>query len=308
MASRVRARRTARWPVELAVACALVTSGLYARAGEDERARARTAYEAATRAATQGDYASAARLFAAADDLVPSDAALESALKAAMLAGEAVLGMRLVERASGRTESATLAPVAAEARARFAARVGTLVVDCGGVACTAALDGEALVPGAPKLCEVGAHAVSIRHRDHADDRTIAIEPGATLRIVYAPPPPAPPIAAPPPRLPRPDAAAPRAGGLSPVWFWMGAGVTALTGGAAIASAVDTRARHDDYLATGAGAGDGRSAQARTNVLFFATLGLAALTTSLAVFAIDWSSGRSRAAGWPPPRLAAGSFR
>src|SRR5688572_26773486 len=69
---------------------------------EARHAEARAIYERGTRAFGTKDYALAAREFARADAVVPSNAALEAALEASLLAGDPVLGMQLAERASGR--------------------------------------------------------------------------------------------------------------------------------------------------------------------------------------------------------------
>lgn len=60
------------------------------------------AYNKASEAFARKSYAEAAAGFAVADGLEPNPVALESALKAAILADEPVLGMELVERGASR--------------------------------------------------------------------------------------------------------------------------------------------------------------------------------------------------------------
>jgi hypothetical protein len=82
-------------------------------------------------------------------------------------------------------------------------------------------------------------------------------------------------------------------GLSPAWFWVGFGVTALFATFAIASGVDTLNQHAEFEQdqTGPGAAqaarDGEAAETRTYVLWAFTGALAAGTTALGIFAVRW---------------------
>lgn len=84
---------------------------------------------------------------------------------------------------------------------------------------------------------------------------------------------------------------PEGSGLSPAWFVAGLALTAAAGGGAIASGLDTKGRHDDFVAarcpepgpTGECArlaDEGSGAQARTNVLIGVTAALGAATAVL----------------------------
>lgn len=67
-------------------------------------------------------------------------------------------------------------------------------------------------------------------------------------------------------------------------------MTAVFGGIAIASGVDTLNLHDEFVARPSVGleENGRSAQVRTNVLIGVTGGLAAATAALGIFAVQWS--------------------
>jgi len=104
--------------------------------------------------------------------------------------------------------------------------------------------------------------------------------------------PRPALVAPPPR----RETAPSAGGISPVWFWVGTGVTAVLAGAAIASGFDTNAKHDDFVAhpnTDTQAA-GISARTRTNILAGATAAAGAVTAGVGLFGVRWGSASSTA--------------
>ena len=92
------------------------------------------------------------------------------------------------------------------------------------------------------------------------------------------------------------------GGLSPAWFFAGAGLTLVLGGLTVASGVDTLAKKDDFDLdkTEDRAADGRAAMLRTNLLLGGA-GLAALgTAALGLFAVEWGSGKGGAAAAVSP--------
>src|SRR5206468_1036343 len=90
---------------------------------------------------------------------------------------------------------------------------------------------------------------------------------------------------------------PAPNGLSPVWFWFGVGGTALLGGALVASAIDVKAKHDEYAdaPTADLQSDGKAAQVRTNVLVSATAGAAVITAIVGFFFVGWSNRSPRSA-------------
>src|SRR5262249_30308245 len=95
----MRPRRRMRRPFLCAATFALIGSMRAAHANEPPLDAARQAYDRGATAFDNKDYATAARELARADDLVPNNVALVTALKAALRADDAVLGMTLAERA-----------------------------------------------------------------------------------------------------------------------------------------------------------------------------------------------------------------
>jgi len=274
---------------------------------------ARAAYDRGTRAYDRGDYAVAAGEFALADALAPHPVALKWALSAAVRADDPVLGMTLVARADRGPTDAPLASAVAAARQKFERRVGAITVVCPrGVACEARVDGAATRPSMRTYVTPGSHLVEISVQGRIERRWATVDGGAGSEVVGTSPAPlaapetpaAPPSAAAPTRDPSsPRAPAPRptsipdagADGIAPIWFWLGAGVTAVFGGITIASGVDTLAKHDAYLETREPGGDaaGRSAETRTNVLLGTTAIVGLATGLVGLFAVRWSSVPAR---------------
>jgi hypothetical protein len=305
------------------LAALLLATGASPVALGGAREDARAAYEHGLAAAKQGDLLEAANAFARADELVPSAVALTSALQAAIDADAPLLALELAERTEGRPPEAgdkcDFRKAAARARERFAGRAGRLLVRCPpSAACTASVDGRPLALGRPKWLEPGAHQLVSSVDGASAEQRVAIAPDGSSELVLesrrpvaplasqpGPPgepaptphgtgpslPPQPTGAAAPPT-PAPvgtEPEAPAAFGLSPAWFFVAAGVTVALGAGTVASALDTRSRHDDFVATGVGGDAGRASQTRTDALFFTSLGLALGTTLLGALGIDWSS-------------------
>lgn len=300
-------------PIALAIALTTSIASLAgdAWAGEAELARARDAYDRGVKAESRGDHASASRAFAEADMLAPSVASLEAALESAMRADDAPLGAELLERAEARVTDAGLAKTLDAARKRFTSRTGKVRVDCGFAStCLVAVDGTARDAARAVHVTVGAHTVMVERDGVRLDRLVDVRAGDV--VLLAPeekgvtPPPVPPVP------PKPPAER----GISPVWFFVGLGVTAAVGGATIASGLDTSSKNDAFArecgSAGSGpvpgdcadrASTGESADTRTNVLLGVTAGLAALTGVTAFF-VRWSSPRSTGLV-PTPFLARG---
>jgi hypothetical protein len=252
------------------------------------------AYEAGAALFAKKDYAHAAEFFARADELAPSNVALDEALKSAISGDLPSLGMELVERARTRTISSALAQRVAAAKKSFATRVGKLVLNCPPEAkpCEIGIDGRTTKN--PAWVDVGAHAISVRVGPSAETRSITVFPASTT--VLDPPPrlaePVP-VVDPPPQ-PSPTATS----GLSPTWFWIGVGVSAASGIATIVSALDYTTKRDAFDAdpTEERASSGRAAETRTNVLLVVT-GVVVVATAVtgAVF-VRWSPAHATV-GW-----------
>jgi hypothetical protein len=243
---------------------------------------ARASYDRGVALFGAKDYAGAARAFAAADATVRNDVALGAAIDAAIRADEAILAMELVERAEGRANIANVA----DARARFAKRIGRVRVTCSG--CAATLDGTSLTIGKPRIVLPGGHALLLEQNGKREARELNVIANQTTEIAWAP------------STERP--LAPTESGISPTWFWIGAGATVALGGATTYSAFAVRSTHREFDERGCArletsgcrelADRGQSQQRLTNVLLGASILAAGTTTILGLYAVRWSVARS----------------
>ncbi len=248
----------------------------------DATTEARDAYDEGARAYDAKDYPNAAKSFAVADERVPSGRALELAMASALLANDAALGMDLVVRAERRSVDGSLAALAAKLKKRFADAVGTVTLVCpSGVSCQGDLEGRALVAGVPRHAVPGSHVVAITLDGATTPTTITVERGhdfvATLfRVAGAPARPSPPS----PEAPNP----PIDRGLSPVYFGVAAGLSAVGLGTAIGLTFVTKNLHDDFRATPSRASSdaGSEAQTATRIVWGVTGALAASSVVLFV--------------------------
>jgi hypothetical protein len=272
-----------------------------ASAADPATGEARRAYDKGADAYNHGDYAVAVQELARADELAPNENVLRFALFAAERADSAILAMNLVERARARSMTA---PVIEKLVARFAPTLASIRINCtSGAACTARVDGVAVPVGRTLWVSPTPHAIEFRTKGGLERRSI--DPRAGTSLLVAPDGRLPLVETedtsasqpPPPEEQQPA----RHSGPSPVWFWLGAGVTAVLGGAATASAFDTIGKHDDFIAhrTNARADEGQDAQMRTNILIAGTLASAAITAALGLFVVRWG-------GAPPPSVAGGT--
>jgi hypothetical protein len=320
------------------VATVLVTS---LASAEDDRDRARKAYDRGLAAHKQGKFSVAATEFALADTLAPSPVALRAALDAALSADDPVLGTELLARTKRAASPPDLAASADKARAAFASRTGRVVLSCNeGTPCEGSVDGTSLLVGKERIVKVGDHTIRLRASGADESRVVKVSPDDLVELrpsaalglptpasPAAPPGSVPPVAAVPgvapspasPAAPSPALASPRESGaqdvrkpLPPMVIVLGAGLTAVVGGVAVWSALDTKSTHDSFVSglcssTGSAACDGlassgSSAQARTNVLLGVTGGLAVTTLVVALVLVDWKAPASTTAH---ARLAAG---
>ena len=252
-------------------------------ADSPEVVAARASYDRGVALFAAKDYAGAARAFAEADATARNDIALGAAIDAAIRADDPILGMELVERADGRASIANVA----EARARFGKRIGRVRVTCSG--CTATLDGTSLPIGKARIVAPGAHALLLEQNGKHEARELSVAPGESREIAWAPP---------------LDKTAVRAqpGGISPAWFFIGAGTTAALGVVTTISAFSARDTHREFEDRGcprletSGCRDladrGTSQQRLTNILFGASILAAGATTVLGLYAVRWSVARS----------------
>ena len=280
-----------RGALAVLIATALVARGAWA----DDAKDARDAFERGNDAHERGDFAAAALEYAKADELARNDASLSAALEDATLAGDAVLAMRLAQRAEGRA-GATAA--ASAAREKFKGAVGYLDGELG------TIDG-AFVPGKPPfVVSVGHHEVAgtwtgPTGRLETWSKSVDVQAGKTqtlrapsFRIIPASPPP--------------DTRR-----LSP-WWAVGTGAITLGAGVGtLASFLGAKSQHDAFVSSGcqarydpscdAQASSGQGADVRTGILLGVTLAAAVTTVILTVVTV-----KSHAP--PPMGLLPGGLR
>ena len=133
------------------------------------------------------------------------------------------------------------------AERKFADRVGRIRLECPAPPCLGAIDGVAAVAGEAVIVRVGAHVVTLEASGAVVKRVVTVGPDETF-VVAPDGSPGGPAAAPSAVLPPPPRREATAyDGLSPVWFYAGAAATAIAGGIAIASGIDTANRHATFV-------------------------------------------------------------
>ncbi len=291
-----------------------ITLVVRAASAQDDAANTRLAREAYDRGAAAYDaasYASAAVDLTRADELSPNVTVLGLALEAAVRARDPALAMELTDRVERRVPASTpLYEKGRAARVRFAGEVGHLTILCPppSTFCKALVDGKLTPIGARRWIKPGEHVVELTADGTPEKRAVTVPVGANVEVAPTPPPPSAVLAAPTPTASPKDAARtpaapasepPRRDGLSPAWFWIGAAVTAAVGGVTAWSAVDTKSKHDEFVASPSAATSsaGSDAQLRTNLLAVVTAAAAVSTAALGVFVVGWSPG-------PSPRVTA----
>ena len=255
-----------------------------------------------------GRYAEAAEQFERADSNAPSSTALELAIRSRDKAGDldragtlAALALALYP------DDENLAKIAPDVIARAGASMFELSVTCM-QPCELA-DGQQVVHGSAArqrtlFLSPGTHALRAGFGEgKTESKSVDAVAGgnASLDFATAQPLPEEPVAAPPPEPqeePPPEEAAPppKSKGWSPTIVWVGAGATAVAGGVAIWSGIDTVNNPGaDKVKAECKKGDtecalykeGRSKQTRTNALIGVTGGLALATGLIAAFVVDW---------------------
>jgi len=302
------------------VALAIIVASGVASA-QNEKERAKDAYEHGVEAHKRGDFQRAAEDFARADAIAPSPVALQAALDEAVLADDPAIGSDLVERSQRAPATGGLAKSIEAAKKKFAGRAGRMKIGCpDGSSCLATLDGAAVAVGKPVWSRAGQHTVVVQVDGEAQtklvdvkaDQTVDVTPVAKSAQVVPPPPPPPsastatppppPPPPPPPRNDHPDAQPPRdvaKSGLPPVVFWAGAGVTVLLADTGIAGAFVTKSKHDDFVKNGcesapnAGCKDtsdsGQTLQIVTDGAFAAAALAGVATIVIGVAFTDWNA-------------------
>ncbi|MBL9022606.1 MAG: tetratricopeptide repeat protein [Myxococcales bacterium] len=257
-----------------------------------------------------GDFLRAAEAFEAAYAADPQPAALWNAARSFDRAGEHARAATLYQLYV--REAPSDAPdrdEATRALVELGRRLGKIEI----VAPSSprlAVDGRP-VRGSTVFVNAGTHLVEAEFGAARARREVSVEEGSTKTVLLEEPPATPSPAPPVPPVARTAPEPERRSGVTPWLMAPFLGTTALAGALTIASGVDTLVARGQYLdipedeRTQRQYDDGKLKQDRTNVMIGVTAGLALVTTSVALFAIDWgkgtvigvSPGGVRAHGW-----------
>lgn len=280
------------------VGAGLLVSAASAQDASDVQAAA-AAFGEAQRAQLRGDYARAAELFDVADRSAPSPEALRSAIRnyraATRMARAATLSARALERYPDDVETRGLAE---EVLAEAAPVLGRVQVQCE-PACALTVDGRAAwheeIRELALFVAPGTHRLAASWSEGGDvSRELELRAGTSEVVSLTPLERATEPAEPEPQSPALEVTSPppaEAGGIDPVFFGIGAAVTAVGLGLTIWSGIDTLAARDAYVAspTQSGYEAGVGLEWRTNGLLFGTLAFAATSAVLALFT-DFGGG------------------
>jgi hypothetical protein len=305
----------------LAATALLAVSAAGAPAGAPKDAAA-MAFDEGVARFEHADYAAAARAFLKADDLSPSADAESNAIAAARRANDQMLVVDAAERALARAGSnPDLARQAREALAEASRSLARVELGCQPAPCSVWIDGAAVEPGTRYILP-GVHITSAKGNAGAQiDQSVSLAAGGTYELLLKLPAPTdsspatPPVAMPssppaPDAMPTPvssppsDAAGAPSGSkkpLSPVIFYVGAGITAVLTGVTIWSGVDTLTAKSDLSKTPSQPDiDGvRSKEHRSDALFASTVVVGAATAVTALLWVDWGGGGHAAASVAP---------
>jgi hypothetical protein len=263
----------------------------------ERQAAAEAAYDRGTRAYRGGDYAQAARWYETANELAPAAAAALQAVRAHQRAGNFLRAATLVhfvgeEYGEERTQRFRR-PLERAQEEGF-----TLTISC--EEC-----GELEVDGEREIFRTLYLPPDVTHTVVADFETGRVEEevsgaaGESQELTLTAPEPEPDPVIPPTTGPttNPSATPPPpirdegGGGISPAFFLSGLGLTAVAGGLAIWSWVDTLDAAADYemAPTQEKLDNGRDLELRTTIFVIGTAALGAITLVLLPFT-DWSGG------------------
>jgi tetratricopeptide (TPR) repeat protein len=286
--------------------------------GQDGRDLAREEYAQGKVAFAAGDYLRAAGLFMSAFGHLPHHDSLWNAARSYELSGEKARAANLYGR------YLAIAPAdardrdrATAARRELSASLGR--IDVHGPATEVRID-DTRTQESEVFVDPGEHVIRGRV-DGADvQRVVSVQAGAVVSVVLerqASAPSAGGASAPMPAATSSGLASAPVSDVtptkrdtkpfSPVYFYVGAGLTAVALGLTIASGVDTLEAKSSYENTGSpSVSEGLYKQDRTNVLFWSTVGLGAVTAAVGIFLVDFRRGSSSArVGFGPGTAWAG---
>lgn len=298
-----------------------------------DRTRAKEAYDRGVEAHKRGDLPRAAREFAEADTLAPSNVALQAALDAAVDADDPALGGDLIDRSRRTTPTGALAQSVEAAKKKFNGRSARVSVTCPtGATCKSTVDGAPMDPKKPTWVRAGGHTVVVVIDGDTQTKIIDARADQIEAVVATRPLPGAGAAATPATTPPAAGTAPPASGgnapatepasssqghddrtpaekstskkLPPAVFWVSLGVT---GASALISTIfmaSASSSHSEFVDAGceraneipcAGLKDaGESSQTRANVSLVVTGVLAAATIVIGAALVDWSGKTSTA--------------
>ena len=258
--------------------------------------RAKAAYAVGDKAFNEGRYKEAAEAFALADEESPHVIALTSALKAAILADDPVLGMTLVDRAPARKGTPELTAQADRARKQFQSRAGLVSVVC---ECKPKVNGRAIKANARVWAAAGPGTITTGARSFS----VTISPSSPLDfvvpaepVVVSPPSPtlSPVVPTPPPiALPLVPVSPPESEGISPAIFGVMMGVTIASGACLAGFGGRALVLNGNYLDGGddSAKDPGQRFQTLANAFIAVTIASAATTAILIPFT-DFGGARA----------------
>jgi hypothetical protein len=307
--------RMRRALIALAAASALYSGVARAAPSAADKSRAAAAYDAGVKHFDRAEYGAAARAFLKADSIVPSADAVENAIVAARKANDHLLVVQTARRAEAHApDNPKLAAEAREALAEAAPHLARVQLGCDVAPCHLVLDGDPADAGSHYLLP-GTHSVDAVAGSARAHRNLALNAGATYRVVLHPAAPAAhatrpaPAAAPtqPSRRATPPDAPHRP--LSPPVFYLGAAVTVGLAAATTWSGLDALAKKRDLPAdySPVQGDDVRSRMRRSDYLLGGAVLAGAITAWMGISLVDWGGGKASAALAPTRRGAVGAL-
>jgi hypothetical protein len=254
----------------------------------DGLAQAKADFVEGQKAFRAGDFRHAAESFEAAYKAAPHPDALWNAARAWDRADEKAKAANLYAKyLKSAPPNARDRNSATEAMKELSARLARLEIHAVDLT-DIRIDGQPLGDEPSVFVTPGAHVIEAKAGERVVRKEQATTAGAVISIALVAPPPEDKTAvAPPP--PPPAPVVEERHGLSPVFFVVGCGLTAVGGGFLVFSGLQTTHTKSEYVANPSQAllNTGSSQQTRTNVLIAATAGVGALTAATGIFFTDW---------------------
>jgi len=251
-----------------------------------DKALAAKRFREATRLFKLKEFRRAAELFEEAYGIAPHPDALLNAMDAYEQSGELALAAEASSRLFADFSAGSPRVIAERRLARLAPKLGRLRIEVEAGGSDLRVNGAPARPG-DRWVDPGAHLVEARYGDETVERRIDVAAGAVAPVKLEAPKAAPP---PPPPEEKDEGPWPRP--IHPGYFFGGVGLSVLSTSLLIWSGVDTENARTEFDAnpTREGLDDGRTRQARTNVLVATTTIFATATALVGAFGVDWTFG------------------